>query len=73
MSQKESRNIEEALKDTDWVNVMQEELVQFQRNKVWHLVPRPTYKSVTGTTWVFRNKLDEQDNVIRNKARLVVK
>ena len=52
---------------------MQEELVQFERNKVWHLVPRPTDQSVIRTRWVFRNKLDEQGNVIRNKARLVLK
>ena len=30
-------------------------------------------RSVIGTRWVFRNKLDEQGNVIQNKARLVVK
>ena len=52
---------------------MQEELVNFERNKVWHLVPRPTDRSVIGTRWVFKNKFDEQGNVIQNKARLVVK
>jgi hypothetical protein len=33
--------IEEALQDLDWVMAMQEELNNFTRNKVWHLVPRP--------------------------------
>jgi len=28
---------------------MQEELHQFERNKVWHLVPRPKDKSIIGT------------------------
>jgi len=28
-------------------------------------------KNIIGTKWVFRNKLDEQGEVIRNKARLV--
>ena len=41
--------------------------------RVWHLVPRPKNRTVIGTKWVFRNKLDEEGNVIRNKARLVVK
>jgi Reverse transcriptase (RNA-dependent DNA polymerase) len=50
---------------------MQEELAQFERNKVWELVPRPHDRMIIGTKWVFRNKLDEHDNVIRNKARLV--
>nr|KAJ0227036.1 hypothetical protein LSAT_V11C100049630 [Lactuca sativa] len=31
------------------------------------------YASVVGLKWVFRNKLDKEGNVIRNKARLVVK
>ncbi|XP_070010296.1 uncharacterized mitochondrial protein AtMg00820-like [Nicotiana sylvestris] len=51
---------------------MQDELNQFERSQVWHLVPRPKDKSVTGTKWVFRNKLDEDGTVTRNKARLVV-
>jgi hypothetical protein len=50
---------------------MQEELDQFERNQVWHLVPRPSDRSVIGTKWVFRNKLDENGVVVSNKARLV--
>ena len=50
---------------------MQEELEEFERNKVWRLVPRPSNKTIIGTRWVYRNKLDEKENVIRNKARLV--
>ena len=30
-------------------------------------------KNVIGTKWVFRNKLDENGQVTRNKARLVCK
>ena len=26
-----------------------------------------------GTKWVYRNKLDEHENIIRNKARLIAK
>ena len=52
---------------------MQDELNQFQINQVWSLVPWPKDKSVIGTKWVFKNKLDENANIIRNKARLVAK
>jgi len=52
---------------------MQEELNQFQRNHVWDLVPKPQQKNMIGTTWVFINKLNEQGEVIRNKARLVAR
>ena len=51
---------------------MQEELYQFERNKVWHLIPKPKDRTIIGTKWVFRNKLDEQGTVTMNKARLVV-
>ena len=52
---------------------MHEELHQFERNKVWHLVPRPLNGSVIGTKWVYRNKINEQGQIIRNKVRLVAK
>jgi hypothetical protein len=51
---------------------MQEELNNFTRNEVWHLVPRPN-QNVVGTKWVFHNKQDEHGVVKRNKARLVAK
>ena len=50
---------------------MQDELNQFQRNEVWCLVPRPSHQSIIGTKWVFRNKMNEEGVVTRNKARLV--
>ena len=59
ISQVEPKNIKEALLEADWICAMQEELAQFERNKVWHLVLRPSNKSVIGTRWVFRNNLDE--------------
>jgi len=38
---------------------------------VWDLVAKPEHKNIIRTKWVFRNKLNEQGEVIRNKARLV--
>ncbi|XP_075080559.1 uncharacterized protein LOC142166047 [Nicotiana tabacum] len=61
-----------ALKDADWITAMQDKLHQFKRNNVWHLVPRPADRTVIGTRWIFRNKLDEFGNTTRNKIRLVV-
>ncbi|GJR45500.1 putative ribonuclease H-like domain-containing protein [Tanacetum coccineum] len=49
---------------------MQEELLQFQLQKVWTLVNLPNGKRAIGTKWVFRNKKDERGIVVRNKARL---
>nr|GEW77210.1 retrovirus-related Pol polyprotein from transposon TNT 1-94 [Tanacetum cinerariifolium] len=50
---------------------MQEELNQFIANDVWELVPQPKNMTIIGTKWVFRNKLDENGIVSRNKARFV--
>jgi hypothetical protein len=68
----EPYKIDDALRDPDWVVAMQEELNNFTRNEVWHLVPCPN-QNVVGTKWVFRNKQDEHGVVTRNKVRLVAK
>ncbi|GKE39587.1 retrovirus-related pol polyprotein from transposon TNT 1-94, partial [Tanacetum coccineum] len=47
------------------------ELAKFERNKVWTLVPLPNGKTIIGTKWIYRNKMDEYGIVIKNKARLV--
>ena len=63
--------IDEALQDQSWINVMQEEFNQFEKSKVWTLVPLTKGHSVIDIRWVSRNELDESGKVIRNKARLV--
>ena len=71
LSQVEPTKVEEALQDESWVEAMHDELLQFQRNDVWTLVPRSEGEHIIGTKWIFSNKIDEEGNVIRNKARLV--
>ena len=71
VSQVEPKNAKEALIDEFWLMAMQDELNQFKRNDVWELVPRPRDHHIIGTKWVFRNKLDENGVITRNKARLV--
>ncbi|KAL8104798.1 hypothetical protein AgCh_028826 [Apium graveolens] len=66
LSQVEPKKTEEALLDSDWISATQEELNQFERNKVWKLVPAPKNRSIIGTKWVFRNKMDENGIVTRN-------
>ncbi|KAJ9544926.1 hypothetical protein OSB04_024633 [Centaurea solstitialis] len=73
LSKLEPSDDSEALTDPDWVIAMQEELAEFERNKVWRLVSRPWGKTIIGLKWIFRNKKDENDLIIRNKARLVAK
>ncbi|GJW48735.1 putative ribonuclease H-like domain-containing protein [Tanacetum coccineum] len=71
LSQHEPKKISEALEDESWVDAMQEELLQFEIQKVWILVDLPYGKKAIGTKWVYQNKKDERGVVVRNKARLV--
>nr|GEU35036.1 hypothetical protein [Tanacetum cinerariifolium] len=50
----------QALKYPSWIEVMQEELLQFKLQDVWTLVDLPQEKRVIGSKWVFRNKMDER-------------
>ncbi|KAJ9555814.1 hypothetical protein OSB04_010428 [Centaurea solstitialis] len=71
ISENEPKEIDDALRDPAWVSAMQEELAEFIRNNVWLLVPRPRKRTIIGSKWIFRNKLDEIGTIIRNKARLM--
>ncbi|GJZ15997.1 retrovirus-related pol polyprotein from transposon TNT 1-94, partial [Tanacetum coccineum] len=71
LSKIEPKKLIEALEEERWIIAMQEELNQFKRNKVWTLVPKPHSKTIIGTKWIQKNKMDENGIVIKNKARLV--
>ena len=71
ISQIELKNINDVLDDENWMIVIQEELNQFEKSEVWKLIPKPSNQSVIGTRWVFINKIDENNIIIRNKVRLV--
>nr|GEU60442.1 retrovirus-related Pol polyprotein from transposon TNT 1-94 [Tanacetum cinerariifolium] len=67
------KNIKEAMVDSAWIEAMQEELHQFDKLHVWELVDKPFGKSVIRLKWLWKNKKDEDQIVIRNKARLLAK
>nr|GFA30999.1 retrovirus-related Pol polyprotein from transposon TNT 1-94 [Tanacetum cinerariifolium] len=73
VSQTEPTNIKEAMADSGWIDSIQEELHQFDRLDVWELVDRPLCKNVINMKWIWKNKHDEENTVIRNKSRLVAK
>nr|GEW27746.1 retrovirus-related Pol polyprotein from transposon TNT 1-94 [Tanacetum cinerariifolium] len=65
--------LEQAMTNPAWIDSMQEELLQFKRLDVWVLVPAPDNISPFTLKWLFKNKHDEEQMVIRNKSRLVVR
>ncbi|KAD6454380.1 hypothetical protein E3N88_09086 [Mikania micrantha] len=72
VSQIEPKSVTEALREPAWVEAMQEELNQFQKLGVWHLVDLPKGEKKIGTRWVLKCKRDDRGVIVRNKARLVV-
>ncbi|GKE58844.1 putative ribonuclease H-like domain-containing protein [Tanacetum coccineum] len=71
LSQEEPKKVIHALKDPSWIEAMREELLQFKLQEVWTLVDLTNGKRPIGTKWVYKNKKDDRDIVIKNKARLV--
>jgi hypothetical protein len=52
----EARDFGHALSYSSWVNAINEELENFERNYVWTLVEPPKNVNVIGTKWVFKTK-----------------
>ncbi|XP_024010234.1 uncharacterized protein LOC112085266 [Eutrema salsugineum] len=67
----EPMTIAQALQDEFWVASCHEELEQFVRLDVWDLVPPPDNVNVVGTKWIFKNKTDEEGNVIPCKMNIM--
>ncbi|GKF88666.1 hypothetical protein Tco_0259543, partial [Tanacetum coccineum] len=64
----EPKNIKEAMADSAWIEAMQDELHQFDRLRVWELVDKPFGKMIIKLKWLWKNKKNEDQTVIRNKA-----
>ncbi|GJS81224.1 retrovirus-related pol polyprotein from transposon TNT 1-94 [Tanacetum coccineum] len=69
----ESPNVKEVMTDPSSINSMQEELLQFKRLDVRVLVTASDNIKPLTLKWLFKNKHDEENTVIRNKTRLVVR
>nr|GEU33967.1 putative ribonuclease H-like domain-containing protein [Tanacetum cinerariifolium] len=57
-----------AMADSAWIEAIQEELHQFDRLQVWELIDKPFGKMVIKLKWLWKNKKDEDQTMIRNKA-----
>ncbi|GJR21695.1 retrovirus-related pol polyprotein from transposon TNT 1-94 [Tanacetum coccineum] len=52
---------------------MQDKIHEFDRLDVWELVPPPDSAMIIALKWIYKVKLDEYGDVLKNKARLVAK
>jgi hypothetical protein len=69
----EPKNFNEANKDDHWVKAMNDELDQIEKKKTWEMVQRPEGKNIIGSKWIFKNKLNEQGQVIMIRIIFVTK
>ena len=61
------------MENESWVEEINEEIEEIEKNQTWTLVPRPKDKNLIGKKWVFRNNLNEDGKVSRNKEILACK
>ncbi|GKA67937.1 retrovirus-related pol polyprotein from transposon TNT 1-94 [Tanacetum coccineum] len=73
VSTTEPKNIKEAMLDYSWIESMQDELNQFKLLDVWELVECPIGRNIIAVKWIWENKTDSENTVIRNKSCLVAK
>lgn len=66
-------NFVEAAKEEKWIEAMKRELQAIEKNNTWELVVLPARAKTIGVKWVFKTKLNEDGQVDKYKARLVVK
>ncbi|GJX76752.1 retrovirus-related pol polyprotein from transposon TNT 1-94 [Tanacetum coccineum] len=73
LSKVEPKNFKSAVIEDCWFQAMQDEIHEFDRLDVWELVPPPDCAMIITLKWIYKVKLDEYVNVLKNKARLVAK
>ncbi|GJY63596.1 retrovirus-related pol polyprotein from transposon TNT 1-94 [Tanacetum coccineum] len=69
----EPKSFKMAVIEDCWFQAMQDEIYDFDLLEVWELVPRPVYVMVIALKWIYKVKLDEYGDVLKNKAPLVAK
>ncbi|GKE15677.1 retrovirus-related pol polyprotein from transposon TNT 1-94 [Tanacetum coccineum] len=72
-SKVEQKNFKSVVTKDCWFEAMQDEIHEFDRLQVWELVPPPDCAMIIALKWIYKVKLDEYGDVLKNKARLVAK
>nr|GFA57689.1 hypothetical protein [Tanacetum cinerariifolium] len=73
LSKIELKNFKSAIIKDCWFQAMQDEIHEFDRLQVWELVPQPDCVMIIVLKWIYKVKLDEYGDVLKNKERLVGK
>ncbi|GKB16995.1 retrovirus-related pol polyprotein from transposon TNT 1-94 [Tanacetum coccineum] len=73
LSKVEPKNVKTVMDEACWFEAMQKEIYEFDRLQAWELVPKPDCVMIIALKWIYKVKLDEYGDVLKNKARLVAK
>ena len=73
LSGEEPLTYSEAACEEVWIRAMREEMLAIDRNDTWELVTSPPNCRPIGLKWIFKLKKNPRGEVIKYKARLVVK
>ncbi|GKC98452.1 retrovirus-related pol polyprotein from transposon TNT 1-94, partial [Tanacetum coccineum] len=67
----EPKNFKQAMTELSWIDAMQEEIYEFERQQVWEFVPCLDKVLLIKLKWIYKVKTDEFGGVLKNKARLI--
>ncbi|GJS46276.1 retrovirus-related pol polyprotein from transposon TNT 1-94 [Tanacetum coccineum] len=73
LSKVKPKNFQSAATEDCWFQAMQDEIHEFDRLDIWELVPPPDSAMIIALKWIYKVKLDEYGDVLKNKARLCSK
>ncbi|GJS57755.1 putative ribonuclease H-like domain-containing protein [Tanacetum coccineum] len=73
LSKVKPKNFKMAVTEDSWFEAMQNEIHEFDRLELWVLVPKPKGVMIIALKWIYKVKLDEYGDVLKNKYRLVAK
>jgi hypothetical protein len=73
IGESEPSTFEEATGRQVWRDAMMEEYNSIMKNDVWEIVPRPEWKSVVTSRWLYKLKYAADDSIEKYKARFVAR
>ncbi|GKC75288.1 retrovirus-related pol polyprotein from transposon TNT 1-94, partial [Tanacetum coccineum] len=73
LSKVKPKNFKSVVTKDRWFQAMQDEIHEFDRLDIWELVPPPDCAMTISLKSIYKVKLDEYGDVLKNKARLVAK
>ncbi|GJT39955.1 retrovirus-related pol polyprotein from transposon TNT 1-94 [Tanacetum coccineum] len=71
LSKVEPKNFKSAITEDCWFQAMHDEIHEFDRLRVWELVPQSDCVMIIALGWIYKVKFDEYGDVLKNKASLV--